>query len=188
MKQGCYRLSLVILAPRNSFFSGALPNLWMARDALLEKISDEKRWENSDGMNNLHSANCRLTLLILQLAKCLLCFLYLVVSFSNKKNKGECKLSYVQLQRHSIVYQLKSVWTVNHGPVTIVFSVLQTWPPHLVYRFSFMGNWNMQQNVFIFMQYLFCTAEKISNVIRDDVPSTYNAPCHGFSNKCVNPC
>lgn len=66
-----------------------------------------------------------LIFLILQPSKYPLWFLYLV-AFSNKKKKGEYKLSSVQPQKHSIVGSLKSTWTVNYGHATIIFSVLQT--------------------------------------------------------------
>lgn len=36
-------------------------------------------------------------------------------------------------------------------------------------------------SVCIVMQSLHCMAEKMSSVIRDDVPSTYGDFCHGFS-------
>lgn len=124
----------------------------------------KKRWENSDGMNNLHSDNCHLILLILQLAKCLLCFLYLVASFSNK-NKGECKLFYVRPQQHSTVYQLKSVWTVNHGPVTIVFSVLQTMTSSSCLLVSFCGKLKDATKCFYFhaILILYCWKNKQCN-------------------------
>lgn len=43
MKQGCYKLSLVMLAPTLN----SVRLLW-------KEVSDEKCWEKSDGMNNLH--------------------------------------------------------------------------------------------------------------------------------------
>lgn len=86
-----------------------------------KKICEEKRGEDSDGTNNLHSENYHLTLLILQLAKCLLCFLCLVASFQIRKTKVNAN-SHVQLQGHSIVYQLKRLCTVSRGPATILLS------------------------------------------------------------------
>lgn len=149
MKQGWCSVTGHI-SSQNRFYPGAPPIFWMASDGPLENICDEKRWENSEGVNNLYSDNFHLILHILQLVKCLSFFIHLVPSFSSEKNKAECKLSYVQLQLHFIVYQLKSIWNVNHGPVTAVFSVLQTMTFSSCLPVSFCGKHKHAKKKFIF--------------------------------------
>lgn len=115
-------------------------------------------------------------------------FLYLVSSFSNKKKKLWLHTPSVHPQQHSIVCSLKSTWTVNYGHATIVFSVLHTMTSSSCLTASFCGKLKYATKCFYFLQCLLCAAEKIGNVIRGDVPSTYNGFCHGFSDKCSNPC
>lgn len=156
-KQGCYRLSQVILAP--SFFSGEPAILWIPRDAPLEKNMWRKkvgrfRWYEQLTFWELppdtpHFATCKMSFMLLMLGS----------FFSNKKNKSECKLS-CSITRTLHCVPVKK--TLHCKPWTCHYSVFQQWTCHLVYWFPFVGNWNMQQNVFVFMLYLFCTAEKIS--------------------------
>lgn len=86
----------------------------------------------------------------------------------------------VQPQQHSIVCSLKSTWTVKYKHATIVFSVLHTMTSSSCFL---LWKTAICNKVFLFLCNA-CFAEKMSNVIRGDVPNTM-VPAMAFQTNVV---